>query len=153
VTDARKKEDFMKHIKLNYASDATGQIRGMTLAHLHRNLQLAMLVAIAAGQIKLIDPTMVQLAAIGGVSVDELWDMRRQVGAPIRPKRPSARKANPTPAPSLLTSTSSKRCGGSAPAVSRRSPRWSSVMSLPARLPPRKPTARSMAGRLITASN
>jgi hypothetical protein len=89
----------MWHVKLKYASDGAAQIRGLTLAHLPPDQQLAALVAIAAGQVKLIDPTMVQLAAIGGMSATELLEMRRQVGAPIRAKRPSARKADPTPAP------------------------------------------------------
>jgi hypothetical protein len=87
----------MWHAKFSYASDGTAQIRGVTLAHLPSNLLLPALAAIAAGRVKFVDPTMQQLAAIGGVSVHKLLEVRHQVGAPIRPKR--TRKADPMPAP------------------------------------------------------
>jgi hypothetical protein len=54
--------------------------------------RLAALVSIAAHQV-----TNQQLAALAGLSVGQFRGARRQRGAPIRPKRPSARKADPVP--------------------------------------------------------
>jgi hypothetical protein len=84
----------MWHAKFVHASDGTPQIRGVTFAHLSPALQMVVLALIAASRVKFIDPTMEQLAAIGGVSVNKLREKRRQVGAPIRSKRASVRKAD-----------------------------------------------------------
>jgi hypothetical protein len=54
--------------------------------------RLCALVSIAAHQV-----TNKQLAMIAGLSVSQFREARRQFGAPIRPKRPSARKADPVP--------------------------------------------------------
>jgi hypothetical protein len=86
----------MLHSRFTYTS-AKPQIRGITFGHLGPDAQLAALVKIAAGRLELVEPTLQQLAAIGGLSVQKLLALRHKAGAPIRPKRPSAHKADPAP--------------------------------------------------------
>jgi hypothetical protein len=88
----------MWQTKFTYAS-AKPRIRGVTFGRLDPNAQLAALVKIAAGRLELVEPTSQQLAGIGGISVQKLLGLRHKAGAPIRPKRASVRKADPTPAP------------------------------------------------------
>jgi hypothetical protein len=88
----------MWQTKFTYAS-AKPQIRGVTFGHLSPDAQLAALVKIAAGRLELVEPTLQQLAAIGGLSVQKLLGLRHKAGAPIRPKRASVCKTDPTPAP------------------------------------------------------
>jgi hypothetical protein len=67
---------------------------GSWLANQTPERRLRTLVSIAAQQV-----TNKQLAALAGLSVSQFREARRQRGAPIRPKRPLARKADPVPTP------------------------------------------------------
>jgi hypothetical protein len=83
----------MWQTKFTYTS-AKPQIRGVTFGHLSPDAQLTALVRIAAGQLELVEPTLQQLAGVGGISVQKLLGLRHKAGAPIRAKRSSV-KADP----------------------------------------------------------
>lgn len=80
-------------------SSAIAVVTGGWLAKQTPERQLTALVAVAADQAAIDRLTLKQLALLAGRSENQFREARRRHGAPIRPKRPSARKTDPARAP------------------------------------------------------